>query len=167
MKNKPLTYVLLLVVVVVWGMIIYRVFVAVSANDGADLPQPIAAADKKEAPNDYAPVKDTTKLMLNYRDPFGAAEDKDTAVIAVNKLIKMPSMAARPFVQPINWGFIRYSGYIVSAGSKKPLAMLSINGRNVTLAEGEQSDNVKLLRNAKDSVKVAFQGKTKFIKISQ
>jgi hypothetical protein len=158
MKNKKLTYVLGLAVLVVWGLIIYRVVAAAGGDDG-DVP--VAAAPvKKEPYNDYAVPKDTTHLLLNYRDPFGLVKQKDTVKMSLAHNHKIAGTALKP---AFNWGFIKYSGYVRNPGSKKLLAILTINGRSVNMTEGETIDKVKLLRNMGDSVKVSCDGHTKFI----
>ena len=63
----------------------------------------------------------------------------------------------------MDWGFIQYSGYIRNPGSKKLVAIMTVNGKNVMMAEGETTDQVKLLKNLRDSIKISFKGKTKFI----
>jgi len=158
MKNKKLTYVLAVAVLVVWGLIIYRV-VAAAGSDNDDVPV-VAAPIKKEPYNDYAIPKDTTHLLLNYRDPFGLVKPKDTIRISPAHNHKIAGIVPKPV---FNWGFIKYSGYMRNPGSKKLLAILTINGRSVNMAEGETIDKVKLLRNMGDSVKVSCDGHTKFI----
>jgi hypothetical protein len=157
MKNKKLTYVLGLAVLVVWGLIIYRVVVAAGSDN--DL-QVATAPIKKEAYNDYTIPKDTTHLLLNYRDPFGLVKQKDTIKVSSSHSHKIGGVSLKPM---FNWGFIKYSGYMRNPGSKKLLAILTINGRSVNMAEGETIDKVKLLRNMGDSVKVSCDGHTKFI----
>ena len=160
MKNKKLTYFLVLVVVAVWGMIIYRVFE--SLNIGDDLPEtPIAV--KKEVYDDYELKKDTAKLLLNYRDPFGLTKQKDTVATA-------GAASAKPVIikkikPAIDWSFITYSGYIRNPETKKLIAILTIHDKRTMLAEGEVFERVKLLKNMRDSVKVGFAGAVKYIVI--
>ncbi len=160
MKNKKLTYLLGFIVVAVWGMIIYRIIYAVKNTDDSDVPA-IAAKAIKEPYNDFAIPKDTTRLLLNYRDPFGLLKFKDTVTLPVNlvhhKIISLP-------VKPgINWGFIKYLGYIRNPGSRKEIALVSINGKNEMFLQGEIKDKVRLIKNLRDSIKVSFNGQTKFI----
>ena len=165
MKNKQLTYFLGLVVVVVWGVIIYRI---VSTAAGNDDPAPIASPSiKKEPYNDFAVQKDTARLLLNYRDPFGLTKQKDTAHYSVKKNIAINvNSATSTLMKPaFNWGFLQYSGYVRNPGSKKIITLISINGKNEILAEGETKNQVKLIKNMGDSIKISFNGKTKFIPI--
>lgn len=160
MKNKKLTYLLGLVVLVVWGMIIYRVFNAVSGNDDSLPAAPLKIA--KEAYNDFSLPKDTTHLLLNYRDPFGIVKQKDTDKVVVRRFAerKIPVQ-----VKPMDWGFIRYSGYMLNPATKKLITLVSINGQNITLSEGQTKSDVKLIKNLRDSIKIIYAGKTKFITI--
>ena len=52
----------------------------------------------------------------------------------------------------VNWGFVKYSGYILNPDSKKTIALMNINGKSAMMAEGETTDNVKLLKNMHDSL---------------
>ena len=162
MKNKKLIYFLGFVVVMVWGIIIYRI---IDASSGSDDPVPVASnTPEKEAYNDFAVAKDTTRLLLNYRDPFGLIKQKDTVSLAVKKSYHK-SIVSMPQKPVFNWGFIQYSGYIRNPGSRKLITLININGKNEMLSEGESRDNVKLIKNLKDSIKISFNGKTKFIPI--
>ncbi len=152
-----------LVVLAVWGIIIYRIVNAVSAGDDDSAPA-TAVKVTKEPYNDFALAKDTTRLLLNYRDPFGLVKQKDTTNLSVKKSYhkSMVSAIQKP---AFNWGFIQYSGYIRNPVSKKLITLVSINGRNEMLSEGESKDQVKLMKNLRDSIKVSFNGKIKFIPI--
>ncbi len=164
MKNKKLVYVLGLAVVVVWGMILYRVFNAAGGDDD-DKATVISAPIKKEAYNDDAITKDTIRLLLNYRDPFGLIKPKDTTELSIKKILpkNMPVLLAKP---AFNWGFIRYAGYIRNPATKKLVAMVSINGKNEMFVEGDTKDQVKLIKNLRDSIKISYSGKIKFIPMS-
>jgi len=160
MKNKKLSYVLGLAVLVVWGMIIYRIFAAVNENNDDNAPPLVNTI--KEAYNDFSIPKDTTHLLLNYRDPFGLVKQKDTARFIA------PRTSARtvvPGIKPMDWSFIRYSGYMLNPATKKLIALVSVNGQNITLSEGQTKNEVKLIKNLRDSIKISFEGKTKFIRI--
>lgn len=159
MKNKKVTYLLILVVLIVWGLIIYRIFQSVGDNESVEI---ITAPAKKEVYNDFEIRRDTTHLMLNYRDPFGLTKQKDTSNVKVGTAL----IKNRNVIKPaINWGFIKYSGYVRNPGTKKLIAIVKINGKSIMMSEGETMEKVKLIRNMRDSIKVGFSGATKFIKI--
>lgn len=160
MKNKATTYILGIAVAVVWGLIIYRIIAAVSDSGDNDAPVKTLQIDKGPY-NDFAITPDTTHLLLNYRDPFGLVKMKDTAAITVRRNIKKERIpAAKP---AINWDFIQYSGYILNPASKKLITLISVNGRMATLNEGATFENVKLIRNLRDSIKISYGGVIKTI----
>lgn len=155
-----MTYLLVVMVLAVWGLIGHRIYSSLNEEpDIIDSFQQISRA--KLSPNDYELIKDTAKLQLNYRDPFNPAEQ-----IQIRPVTTIKSLPTTQFVvrEPlINWSMIKYSGFVRNPGSNKLIALININGKNVMLSEGEKAEEVKLLRNMKDSVKVAFRGRTKFI----
>lgn len=154
-------YILGLLVVIVWGLIIYRIYQSVDSRGQDDIP---AAPGKaaKEVYNDYEIPKDTTRLLLNYRDPFSDSAEADTVVLHKPKRV----ITVVPKVPPaVNWGFVKYAGFVSNPVTKKLIAIVRINGKNVMLSEGESNQNVKLLKNMRDSIKIYFEGKTKFINI--
>ncbi|MBB6126356.1 hypothetical protein [Mucilaginibacter lappiensis] len=159
MKNKKTIYLLGLLVFIVWGMIIYRIYVAVS-----DHPDPVIATTTKakEPYDDYAIPKDTSRLQARYRDPFGLVPNKDTTKASPAKTI--PRNISLNVPPGINWTAINYMGYIQNPGSKKIIAIMHINGKEVMMTEGENAEQVKLLRNLRDSIKISYHGQIKFIK---
>jgi len=160
MKNKKFTYLLGAAVLIVWGLILYRVFGAMGDNepDEPAIPGPV----KKEAYNDYAIPRDTTHLLLNYRDPFGMAAAKDT--ISHKHIASGPAQAGLPPAVPaMNWDFIRYVGYVRNPDSKKLVAMVHLNGTELMMSEGESKGSLKLIKNLRDSIRINYQGKIKFI----
>ena len=160
MKNKKVTYLLGILVLVVWGVVIYRIFQ--SANPGDDDFQPADHRMVKELYNDYTIAKDTTHLLLNYKDPFLIQKQKDTIGLAVKKIVEKTIQKPLP---AMNWNFIKYSGYIHNPGTKNLVALLTINGKPVMMSEGEIAEQVKLIKNLKDSIQIAFNGKTTYIKM--
>lgn len=161
MKKKTINYILGFVVLLVWGMIFYKVINAAWGDDDT-IPAPPVARHKEKTYDDFAVKKDSTKLALNYRDPFklSVANVIDTAKrlpVVKTKTISSPAPAR------IDWSFIKYSGYIANPTTKKIISILVINGRSAMLSEGETAENVKLLKNMRDSVKISFKNKVQYI----
>jgi hypothetical protein len=162
MKNKKFTYFLGFLVLVVWGIIIYRIF---DSAGGSEDDLPIAEKKiNKDLYNDYTIPKDTTHLLLNYKDPFELKKQKDT-LQSINKKPPLTKFVQLAFKPVFNWGFIKYSGYIRNPISKKLVAVVTINGKATMMSEGETAEQVKLVKNLQDSIKVTFNGNTAFIKM--
>ena len=117
----------------------------------------------KEEFNDYSLV-DTTVLRLNYPDPFRISRIREET----NR--NLDTYTSGSYSEPVkiaepDWSTITYSGYIRNPGSKKLYAMVNLKGKSFLMAEGETRDDIKLIKNLGDSVKVSQQGKTRFISI--
>jgi len=161
MKNKKLTYLLIVIVAGLWGLIIYRVIGAMAADD--DTATTVSAPVVKETFNDFSLPKDTAKLLLNYHDPFGLAKKRDTIISKAEPIShKSLPVVTKP---ALNWSFITYSGYIRNPSTKKLVALVSINGQSTTLSEGESKSRVKLIKNLRDSITISYEGKIKVISI--
>lgn len=160
MKSKKTIYLLGLLVAIIWGFIIYR-FIDAMSDDASPLVSAPATL-VKEAYDDYALPKDTTHLQTGYRDPFGLVPFRDTTV-RISK--KTDGGISHPINRPpaINWIGINYLGYIRNPGSKKLIAIMHINGKEVMMAEGENTEQVRLLKNLRDSIRISYHGQTKFI----
>jgi hypothetical protein len=166
LKNKKLTYLLICSVLAVWGIIVYRVF-ARSAGDQKEYESSPAQKAPEEPLDDYE-LKDNFTLNLNYRDPFsgtGSTETEQTAPpdFLTEQIPVFNNLPASP--PPIDWSFIRYAGRVVNPASRKTITLLIINSLETMIGEGEQIRGVKLIKNYRDSVKVSFQGKEKFIRL--
>lgn len=160
-KNKKLTYLLICVVVAVWGIILYKVLFNESAEESN--PNFQQAKISREPYDQYVAKKDTFVLKLNYRDPFGG---KSAAVAVAESQVKTPAvmMPAKPVVVPPNWSSIKYTGYIINPKTKKTVSIVTVNGAERMIAEGESFQGVKLIKNKRDSILVSWLGKQKHIK---
>lgn len=159
-KNKKLTYLLICAVIVVWGIVLYRVFASQQEDDFPVKSK--MALEKKDSYDQYIIKEDTFKLALNYKDPFFGAEEPE--VKTVNLEPQTINVIPPPFDPPINWEIIKYLGYVVNPDTKKLVSIVSINGNERMLSDGEFLEGVKLLRNKRDSILVSWQGKKKYIK---
>ena len=165
MKGKKMTYILLGGVVLVWGLIFMRIYKSMfSDSDVAIASRPVI---RKE--HQYE-VKDTFELIAKYRDPFlGNVQSSVRPAVftgSVNTFGNKPKVTPKP-KEPevfIDWSIISYIGLIKNPGSNKNVSLMSIRGNEYLMEEGNVRDDVKLIQNLKDSVKVSYSGKEKYIK---
>lgn len=164
MKNKRTTYILIISVIAVWGIIFYRIFTATQAAEPVSFNLPASRASY-ESLDDYQ-LKDTFTLALNYRDPFlGGVSPAEAAVVPEPRESAAFTMNAIPPPPPVNWEIIRYTGYIMNPNIRRVVAIININGKEYMLSEGQKADGVTLVKSYRDSVKISYQHKTKFIRI--
>jgi len=162
MKNKKLTILLICAVAAVWGIIIYRILF----NEESGGAKPLFASVKliDEPLDQYFIKEDTASLVLSYRDPFLGGVYSDLKHIADHS---QASVAIAPAVVepiPINWPAIQYSGYISNSSNQNGVSIVSVNGKERMVAEGEVFEGVKVVKNNKDSILVEWEGNRKHIK---
>lgn len=137
MKNKALTYILLLGVGFIW----YQVFFRIKGNlvDGEDaVLSPNAPIQKIQIAS-----RDTVVLHVNYRDPFHlkkhsiqAQPDLEQQRPPVQN--NRPQRAAPP---QFAWPNINYYGLIRNRHSKQALALMRADGLILNLREGDEIFN--------------------------
>ncbi len=160
MKNKKVTYLLLALVAVVWGLIIKEVLVRVNGDNSNNF-------NYHKTITNTAPTNlslDTFSIVANYRDPFlgtikRAPASKKKRIPSKKKTVKKPQPAPKPVT---DWSFVQYYGLATKDGSS--LAWMQLYGKSYHMKPGETNQNVKLLSINKDSIQVEFKGEKKFIK---
>lgn len=134
MKNKALTYVLLIVVALIW----YQVFFRVKNN--------LLGEDEILVPNRSGHValnpvqRDTFLLKANYRDPFGEGKKRGELPQIENNApqVNVRRNSAPPKTQ---WPPMEYFGLVRKTDSKTPLAIFKIDGLQMMVRKGDELYN--------------------------
>jgi hypothetical protein len=161
MNNAKTKYILIVLVVMIWGLVLYRVG---KGMFGTDEPVPVV----QPAPS---PVADTvagyTLMASVYPDPF--ANDTAMAIEEEEKddsVAKVPLMATQPVIMEPPPAII-YNGYIFNPVTKKRTAMISINGRGMTAGINEKIDvKTQVLDITQDKLIVSYNGRRMEIVLS-
>jgi len=154
MKNKRNTYFLLVLVLVVWGMIGYRIFSSLGTDKNAELSKNIAVNF-----NPTAIKKQDTFTISSYdRDPFlGTFKRKKIPV-------KRKSISVKKEIQ---WPTIRYSGLIDNTNTDKQIYFVFVNNVQYLMKLKDEMEGVKLLKATNDEITVRFNKQTKKIALNQ
>ncbi|OJW17949.1 hypothetical protein [Mucilaginibacter sp. 44-25] len=156
MKKKTLNIILAVASLAIYGSIGYRVIPALT---GGNEELPVATPVRIHSIDDFAEQRDTTSLKLNYGDPFGVSPK----ITVIDTLKHRPSMKKQQVlstaIAPVNQdiSLIKYAGYITNPGTGKTLVLLMINGKTVSLQEGESAEGVKVIKITKESVKILYR----------
>lgn len=157
MKNKALTYVLLVVVAAIWYQVFFRVKGSLVGTDEAITP----LTDQAHM---QMPVfsRDTFELLANYRDPFGETKiNAPTVDVPVTEVIGVP----KPPKPVFTWPSIHYLGQVKKTSSKNPLAIVNIDGLQLMVRTGDELFNdIKVKRIGRDSIVVVYKRKTKVVR---
>lgn len=152
-QSKKVQLVLVIALIVVWGLVIYRFRKMNNTEDEtSEIDRYITPANMLGAQK-----QDSQALLLNYPDPFLAvnegAENKKTGIHNIStrrSIVYLPKSGLRkPPVQ--------YRGYSKDKDERNR-ARLVVSGKNLTIAEGEQTDNLQLISVFRDSVHLVWEG---------
>lgn len=156
MKNKKVTYLLLVLSIVLWGIIGWKVYGAFNYI------QPEIPTIKKEVVTNK---KDSITLLLNYRDPFlgkycSGNIVKDTIPAKRILVAASPTKKIEPVVPQI-----QYKG-IINIG-KVSMAILQKDGKVLTIKVGEEIDGFKLYKMDDNKIMLSKKQKRYEIPIQQ
>ncbi|MGQ7855238.1 hypothetical protein ACUN24_13470 [Pedobacter sp. WC2501] len=161
MKSKKMTYLLICCVAGVWGIIFYRVFAGMTAEDTV---QPNSRTTREPFFNMVDHAKDNVILEMGYNDPFALGGSEPEQVKVSTNVQALPPMPV-PIKPQVNWSGIIYSGQIYNRIEKRHVAIISVNGKEVMLSEGERANGLKFIKRIGDSIKVEYQNATKYLSI--
>lgn len=161
MKYKKSTILLVLAVAFVWGFAVYQLIAGFGGGDDA-----YNAGYQASIPAPVAIVEDSFSLQLDYRDPFLGKVNYSMPKPAMKKqanVKKEPLENTVPEVK-VDLSFIKYIGLIFNQKSGKEVSLLSIQGKDYFMMEGQSVQDVLLLENLVDSVHIEYKGQKYFIK---
>ncbi|MBN2789146.1 MAG: hypothetical protein JXR69_03050 [Candidatus Delongbacteria bacterium] len=153
-NNKRNTYIMLPIVLAIWGVIFFKVFLG---NRGGEI-------DTNQLPASFQhDLKDTLvtnsyELDLSYDDPF-------LGITSTPKVTKnsSPESSGNTLEETLILPNIIYSGYVKNEESVS--AYLNIDGEIIIAEENKEYADVKVLKILPDSVLVYFKNKQEWIKI--
>ena len=161
MKNKLLTYALILAVAAVWGYVIYRIIQATQSEDIT--PLNTKKRELKEENLSYYTIKDLDSLRLDYRDPIYHKEDNRNIAtaqtnlngnenITYNEVPNYDYVAAEPEIP------IAYLGFIKNEKTKKNTAIIQVQDKQYMVAQNESIQDIKILSIQEDYIRIKAAG---------
>ncbi|WP_407556479.1 hypothetical protein [Winogradskyella sp. 4-2091] len=153
MKNKTKTYILIAIVIAVWGTIGYKILNGVSPN--------LAEITQDEFDVSFNPKTnieiDTFSIENIERDPFLG--------ILRNKKNKTSTKLARLIKnEKDNSPLIVYSGLIRKQNSSGLVFIVNVNKNQYLLKKGQSADSVKLIKGNEKEITIRYRSKNKTIK---
>ncbi len=157
MSKKAKLYLLILINLMAWGYVGYRIYGALQGDDDVTL----ETANKSIQKIDEVKKDDSIVLSLNYSDPFlkggnFAKEHKQTtssiknttSTPIVKQATKTPSVVNSPALD------IKYVGLVKNNDKGTQTAMLSINGKSYFANQKEVIEGFTVVEISKDFVKL-------------
>ncbi|WP_281335990.1 hypothetical protein [Flavobacterium eburneipallidum] len=159
MKNKKSIYILLPIVLFIWGMLIYQFF-SFSASDDSLATAPMEFNIKPFKLKERTPFS----INVDYRDPFlgkmyAVSTAKTAKANGTKKLVKPK--------ETLIWPVIQYKGMISDSKQKSKLYILVIDGHNFYMKKGDTENEVYLKDGDKESVYVKYKGNLNLIMLAE
>jgi hypothetical protein len=146
---------LLIVTSAVWGLIVFRIIKTVRGSDATPTSVSIAPPAISRSHD-----VDTFSLIDDYRDPFLGYLEIPKPIYSAPLAIKAAAPPPRPNVPFPN---VRYLGRVKNHDSQKRVAIIMVDKSIKNMSEGDQYNNVKLLKLLGDSVLVSFYDERKMV----
>lgn len=146
MKKNNKTYLLLAVVLGVWGVIAFKFFGTAPAT------HEIAAvtSDQIFVPKQIK-ERETFAIAVNYRDPF-----LGTVQAPKRKAKKSTAKAVKKKVVPTK--SIKYTGFITDKSTQQKIFFVTVDGQQQMMSVNDTFQEVKLVRGTKSSIRVTYNG---------
>jgi hypothetical protein len=162
MKNKKNIYILLPIVLLIWGLVMYELF-------SFSKPDEVIATEPSGSDFKPAKIKERTpfSIDINYRDPFlgkmySAQKSSPTVKKSTSKIKKIPNVVA-----PLVWPTIAYKGIVSDTKDKTRVFMLIIGGKTFLMKKGEIANEVFLKDGDRESIYVKYKGELNFKMIAE
>lgn len=156
MKNKKNIYILLPLVLFVWGAVLFQVFSFTNSDDVLPVTNPEFTIKPLKVTK-----RETFAININYRDPFlGKMYTQETAP-KPKALHSTPKIAKQP--EALVWPNIIYKGVIADSKGKNTIYMLIIDNKNYYMKIGDTENDVILKSGDKESVYVKYKGNLNII----
>lgn len=165
MKNNiKLTYILLPLVVIVWGLVVYRIFF-----EGRTAPENISSVPKPVLKESVKEEKSSYKLIANYRDPFLSNviqpnveinDEKDKEKEEDNRR-GSNLRRRRTSISRTRWPEVSYGGFIEDDNDRKITILLNIKNRDYLAQEGDTIDQIYIKAFYGDSLIIIYNEEEK------
>jgi hypothetical protein len=152
MKNKKTMYFLIPAVILVWGMIIYKIYQA--SDTGPRINKPIAEKIIEENEG----IEEVYMLALNYRDPFfGKAPSMPT----VKERIKAENNVAtdaitRDIITELS-SRLQFHGIIDNPRQSSRIGLITYQGRRTIVRQNEYIDDIKIVDISSGFIQVVYE----------
>jgi hypothetical protein len=152
MKNRKLTYVLVPLVLFIWGLIIFKV------NKHSHHPQKPSIVINSIKNSNPGIETDSAAMILNYRDPFlgGIALSAQSR----EELLNQNTSFSTSLKSVLNFPLTKYSGLVTNTKNKFKVGLIKIENKEFLATEGDLLGGEKIVRLFADSVVISFK-KTK------
>jgi len=151
MKDKKTLYVLIPLVLMIWGYVAFR-FLSYGVDD-----QDIEPIRVSEIIAEDREINQKPTLELSYRDPFL----KNYKRANKNRSVANPK-TTKTKVTTVKWDKIVYNGFMKNAKTSKKIALMNIEGKVVLGEKSFEFKGIEIVKILEDSVLLKKETSTKW-----
>ncbi|MCB2196751.1 MAG: hypothetical protein KQH79_12890 [Bacteroidetes bacterium] len=160
-NNKKITYILFPLVIIIWGLVIYRIFF-----EGKVTPENLDVKVKPVINKVEKESKRTYRLIANYRDPFLSNLNRTVANPEIDNQETENNRTTnlrrrRTTVSRVRWPQITYGGFIEDNEKQEITILLNIQDRDYLVKEGDTIEQVFIKSFYKDSLVLVYNEEEK------
>lgn len=155
MKNRKSIYILLPLVLFIWGAIAYQFF----SFSNSDIPE-IQNKDIAIKPLIIKPI-DTFSITINKRDPF-LGKMINNEIVTSSVKIKTSKKTPKVKVELI-WPNVQYKGIVSDIKDKVKVYLVIIDGKSYLMKKGDIEEDVKLKDGDRETIYAIYKGDLKVV----
>jgi len=154
LKNKKITYLLIALVALIWGLIFYKVYSNFGGENLVEKSFPHAVVKFENGQRDSV-----FTLLLDYPDPFlkGLGQQIDIPNTESVKVAIIPPV--------VSWPSIEYRGLLTDNSKNESTGLLKILNSNLLVKQGKVYSAVKIQTISRDSILLEYQNESRWIRI--
>jgi hypothetical protein len=154
LKNKKITYLLIALVALIWGLIFYKVYSKFGGENLVEKSFPHAVVKFENGQRDSV-----FTLLLDYPDPFlkGPGQQSDIPNTESVKVAIIPPV--------VNWPSIEYRGLLTDNSKNESTGLLKILNSNLLVKKGKVYSAVKIQTISRDSILLEYQNESRWLRI--
>lgn len=161
MKNKKNIFILLPVVLLIWGSVLYQFFSSTSPEETEQLSSNVFKIKPLKINE-----RDTFSININYRDPFlgkmYVSQKYDSLKKSSRKKIRTQNS-----IEPLTWPTIVYKGIVSDTKDKTKIYMVIIAGKTFLMKKGAVENEILLKDGDRESIYVKYKGNLNLIMLQE
>lgn len=154
LKNKKITYLLIALVALIWGLIFYKVYSNFGGENQVEknFSQSVVKFDNEQRDSVFT-------LLLDYPDPFlkGPGQQIDIPNTETAKIAISPAA--------VSWPSIEYRGLLTNSSKNESTGLLKILNSNLLVKQGKVYSAIKIQTISRDSILLEYQNESRWLQI--
>ena len=150
LKNKKITYLLIVLAALIWGLIFYKIYSKIGGEKRTEknfLPSVVSV--------EMGQRDSVFTLSLDYADPFlkGAGQSNDTPVMNAN----IPRI--------VSWPLVEFRGLLTNSSKSESTGLLKIQNTNLLAKLGKVYSAIRVRTITRDSIFLEYQNENRWFHI--